>query len=156
MSHISSFCSIYPVNLTLQVKDQRSRHEHMCRKCSTLISCQRSFFQPSIIASCWGKGGLRVKNGGWSHLHALQHLSNILAHFCFLPFSPFDVEWRHSVNPRLGSRAMPQPVSDFYKNPPVLVNICVGKSQHEASPTVYLSISAPTENVEFKYRKLFC
>lgn len=34
MSHISSFCSVYPVNLTLQVKEQRSRHEHMCRKCS--------------------------------------------------------------------------------------------------------------------------
>lgn len=46
-------------------------------------------------------------------------------------------------------------VYDFYKNPPVSVNICVGKTQHEVC-FFFLLIPAPLENVEFKIcRKLF-
>lgn len=62
----------------------------------------------------------------------------------------------HDLAPEQHSLFMPQSVYDFYKNPPVSVNICVGKTQHEMFFFFFLLIPAPLENVEFKIcRKLF-
>lgn len=140
MSHTSSFCSVYPVTLTLQVKDQRSRHKHTrTHSVSHSLAISGHSFSRPLLPLADGKGDEgRGMEDDPTRIRELQHLPNIFGLlfiylFMFLPFSVLDVERRHSVNPRLGSRAMPQSVYDFYKNSPLSVNICVGKAKHKVA-----------------------